>query len=159
MENEHIPYIEKLLDADSSARPTTHLTLPFELRQKSRQRVTLDNGEEVGLFLARGTVLRNGDLLEAENGLVVEVKAAPETLSVAHTADRHMMLRACYHLGNRHVPVQIGEDSVSYLHDHVLDDMLRGLGLEISSETAPFEPESGAYHSHGDVQTHNHSHP
>ena len=156
MENENIIYIEKFVEAGSSAKAAAQLTLPFDLRQKSRQRAKLDSGEDIGLFLARGTVLRNGDLLEAENGLVIEVKAAPEKVSVARTDDRHLMLRACYHLGNRHVPLQIGKEAVSYLHDHVLDDMLRGLGLELTIETAPFEPESGAYHSHSGDSHHYH---
>lgn len=127
------------------ARPAARLTLPYKLRQKSRQRVMLDTGEEVGLFLPRGTMLHEGDLLEAANGLIIEVKAAEEELSAGFTTDPMLLLRACYHLGNRHVQVQITESRVSYLRDPVLDDMVRGLGLEVVNYTGPFEPEVGAY--------------
>jgi len=144
--------ITKYLGRDETGnfniRPGDWLTLPFALRQKSRLRATLDHGEEAGLFLARGTVLRDGDLLEAENGLVVMVRAADEDLSTAVTTDATLLAKACYHLGNRHVAVQILKNRVSYLSDHVLDNMVRGLGLEVTHESGPFEPESGAYHAH-----------
>lgn len=129
------------------------LTLPFELRQKSRLRASLDSGTEVGLMLPRGTILRGGDLLKAEDGTVVKVQAANETVSTVHVSDARLFARACYHLGNRHVPLQIGEDWLRYQHDHVLDDMLTGLGLQVTCEQAPFEPEAGAYaggHHHHD---------
>jgi len=135
------------------------LTLPFGERSKSRLLARLDNGEEAGLFLERGSVLRQGDLLLADDGRVVEVEAATETVSTVRTADAVMLARACYHLGNRHVALQIGDGWLRYQHDHVLDDMLRGFGLEVSVALAPFEPEGGAYvsapqHSH----SHTHSH-
>ena len=129
------------------------LTLPFDLRQKSRFKAELDQGIEVGLQLARGSMLRGGDLLEAEDGKIILIKAADEKVSSVETSDNHLMSRACYHLGNRHVPLQIGEGWLRYAHDHVLDDMLKGLGLQAQCIEAPFEPESGAYssgsHSHG----------
>jgi urease accessory protein len=146
--------VEKLVDGNPPKRAVAQLTLSYDLRQKSRQRATLDTGEDVGVFLPHGTVLHNGDLLEAENGLVIEVKSAQEALCAAITNDPQLLLRACYHLGNRHVPVQIKENRVSYRQDYVLDDMLRGLGLEVLSYTGTFEPESGAYHSNG----HGHHH-
>lgn len=133
--------------------PDTTLTLPFELRQKSRLRVRLDNGEVVGLFLPRGTVLRQNDLLRADNGLVVQVNAAPEEVSRVTATDPVLLARACYHLGNRHIPVQIGNGWLRYLHDHVLDAMIVELGLLPVREQAPFEPEAGAYevrHHHDD---------
>jgi len=130
------------------------LTLPFELRQKSRLKATLDNGDEVGLMLPRGTVLRGGDCLRAEDGSVIRVCAAKETVSTATITDPHLFARACYHLGNRHVPLQIGENWLRYLHDHVLDDMLKGLGIQVTCEQATFEPESGAYGGH----SHHHHH-
>ena len=136
--------------ADLPAQAT--LTLPFEQRQKSRLRTRLDNGEEVGLFLPRGTVLRHGDRLRAANGRVVEVRAAPETVSTARTDDPLRLARAAYHLGNRHVALQLGPGWLRYLHDHVLDGMVRELGLEVICEQAPYEPEAGAYgggHHHG----------
>src|SRR6187549_3489761 len=87
--------------------PTEKLTLPFELRQRSRLRCLLDNGEEAGLILERGTVLRGGDRLQAEDGRVIVVLAAPEQLSVIGNDDPLLLARAAYHLGNRHVAVQI----------------------------------------------------
>lgn len=131
------------------------LTLPYELRQKSRLRAMLDNGEEVGLLLPRGTVLRGGDCLKAESGAVILVQAAEEVVSTVAEQDPTQFARACYHLGNRHVPLQIGDCWLRYLHDHVLDEMLRGLGLEVNCERAPFEPEAGAY---GGGHHHHHDH-
>ncbi len=123
----------------------TSLTLPFELRQKSRLRTRLDNNIEIGLLLPRGTVLRQGDLLRADNGLVIEVKAANELVSTATSTDPLRLARACYHLGNRHMPLQIGDGWLRYLHDHVLDDMVKSLRLNVIAEHAAFEPEAGAY--------------
>jgi len=132
------------------------LTLPFELRQKSRLKAMLDNGDEIGLMLPRGTVLRGGDLLKAEDGSIIQIKAAEETVSTATIEDPRLFARACYHLGNRHVPLQIGENWLRYLHDHVLDEMLDGLGIEICCEQATFEPESGAYGGHSAHSHHSH---
>ena len=142
--------IVERLSADLPAQAT--LTLPFEQRQKSRLRTRLDSGAEVGLFLPRGTVLRHGDRLRAADGRVVEVRAAPETVSTSRTDDPLLLARAAYHLGNRHVALQLGPGWLRYLHDHVLDGMVRELGLEVICEQAPFEPEAGAYgggHHHG----------
>lgn len=127
------------------------LELPFDLRNKSRLRTTLGNGEEIGLFLERGTVLRGGDQLVCDDGRVVEVIAAAESVSTVRSSEPLHLLRAAYHLGNRHVALQIGAGWLRYQHDYVLDDMVRGLGLSVEVEEAPFEPEAGAYggHSHG----------
>ena len=134
------------------------LTLPFDLRQKSRLKATLDDGREAALILPRGAVLRSGECLRAEDGTIISIKAAQETVSTVRCDDPLLLARACYHLGNRHVPLQIGEGWCRYLHDHVLDDMVRGLGLAVQCEQAPFEPESGAY-SHGHAHHgHTHSH-
>lgn len=140
--------------------PTARLTLPFELRQKSRLRCVLDSGEEAGLILERGTVLRGGDRLQAEDGRIIAVMAAPETLSVVASGDALLLSRVAYHLGNRHVPVQILAGSLRYQHDHVLDDMVRGLGPQVSVETLPFEPEGGAYarQEHDHAHSHGHDH-
>ncbi len=134
------------------------LTLPFEQRQKSRLRTRLDNGMDVGLILPRGTVLRHGDLLRTMTGLVVEVQAALESVSTARTDDPLLLARAAYHLGNRHVPLQVGPGWLRYLHDHVLDRLVRELGLAVISEQALFEPEAGAQ---GDSNAHHphHDHP
>jgi len=139
--------------APQGSRPSDALALPFEDRQKSRLRARLESGEEVALLLPRGRVLRGGDLLQTEDGTVVAVVAADESVSTARAADAGAVARAAYHLGNRHVAVQVGEGFVRYLHDHVLDDMVSALGLELTIERGPFEPEAGAYgggaHAHG----------
>ncbi len=115
--------------------------------------MTLDDGREAGLFLDRDAGLKEGDLLSDGKGLRVRVIAAPETVSTAACDDPRLLARACYHLGNRHVALQIEPGCVRYLHDHVLDEMVRALGLEVTVEQAPFEPEPGAYaggqHHHG----------
>lgn len=121
------------------------LTLPFELRQKSRQRARLDDGREIALLLPRGTVLRQDDVLRAVGGLLIKVHAAPEEVSTAFTNNTLLLARAAYHLGNRHLALQIGHTWLRYLHDHVLDEILRAMGLSVFNERAPFEPEGGAY--------------
>jgi urease accessory protein len=142
--------------------PSDTLTLPFELRQKSRLVAALESGREIALVLPRGHVLRGGALLQAEDGRVIAVRAADEELSVVRTGDAAALVRAAYHLGNRHVALQIEDGALSYLHDHVLDDMLRGLGLEPRVERRAFEPEAGAYgragqhHEHGQEHDHHH---
>ncbi|MGE0114506.1 MAG: urease accessory protein UreE [Steroidobacteraceae bacterium] len=133
------------------------LTLPFESRQKSRLLAKLDTGEEAGLMLERGTLLRGGDCLLASDGRVVEVVAAAETVSVVSAVDPWQLARAAYHLGNRHISVQVGTGWLRYLHDHVLDDMVRGLGFSVATEELPFEPEAGAYAHSGAGNTHHHS--
>jgi urease accessory protein len=142
--------VSKLL-TDPHGSATERLILPFELRQKSRLRARLESGAEIGLFLERGTLLRGGDLLLAEDGAVIEVIAALERVSTVRARALRDLTRAAYHLGNRHMPLQVGDAWLRYLHDHVLDDMVRGLGLDVIVEEAPFEPEAGAYggHSHG----------
>lgn len=130
------------------------LILPFELRQKSRQRVVLESGAEVALQLERGTILRGGDKLLGDNGHTVLVEAAPEPVLLVSCATSRDLICAAYHLGNRHVPVQVGDGWLRIGHDHVLHDMLIGLGATVRHETAPFEPEAGAYgggHKHGDA--------
>ena len=131
------------------ATPVATLTLPLASRIKSRLRVTLDDGREAGLFLERGLSLREGDLLASPQGLTVRVRAAPESLSVASCPDPLLLARACYHLGNRHVPLGIEAGRLRYRHDHVLDAMLRSLGLAVGREEGPFEPEAGAYAGSG----------
>jgi len=142
-ETEMLHIIERIAE---TAKAAALLTLPFEQRQKSRQRVRLDDGREAEILLPRGTMLRHGDHLRTREGVLIRVVAAPETVSTAFSADAGLLLRAAYHLGNRHVPVQIGAGWLRYLGDHVLDDMLRQLGLDVVVEAAPFQPEGGAYH-------------
>jgi urease accessory protein len=135
------------------------LTLTFDQRQKCRLRAVLDSGEDVGVLLERGTVLKEGDRLTGEEGVVVQIRAALETVSVAHCADALQFARACYHLGNRHVPLQILPGELRYLHDHVLDDLLHGLGIAVQVQRAAFEPEPGAYaQGHANSGHHAHEH-
>lgn len=134
------------------------LVLPFHDRQKARQRVTLASGRVAGLKLPRGTLLRGGDHLLATDGTLIEVIAEPEAVSTVATDDPRELARAAYHLGNRHVPLQVGPGWVRYGADHVLDAMLLGLGLKPTAATEPFEPEAGAY-THGHEQAgHGHHH-
>jgi urease accessory protein len=141
--------------------PGASVTLAFDSRQRSRLRVRLDDGREAALMLPRGEVLRGGDRLASRCGAIVEVRAASEALSEVSASDPAALARAAYHLGNRHVAVQVGPLWLRYRHDHVLDDMLRGLGLTVSAVSAAFEPEAGAYagahghaHGHGDEHAH-----
>jgi urease accessory protein len=121
----------------------------FDTRCKSRLRARLASGEECGLFLERGTVLRGGDRLLANDGRVVEVVAASELLMEAASDDPLLIARAAYHLGNRHVAVDLLPGRLRFVADHVLGEMVRGLGLPVSAVEAAFEPESGAYGAHG----------
>ena len=143
---------------DEDLVPYGTLTLSFDQRVKSRQKVELDNGEPAGLFLPRGSFLLQGQKIVADSGEVVEIHAAAEDVSTVYVDDPLLLARACYHLGNRHVALQIGSGFIRYQHDHVLDDMVRGLGLMVEFERAPFEPEAGAYDSGGHSHSHSHGH-
>jgi urease accessory protein len=123
------------------------LRLPFDDRQKSRLKTQLVSGEEVALKLPRGEILRGGDLVVAADGRVIEVLAQPEKLMHVTCEDATALARAAFHLGNRHVPVQIGDGFLRIAADHVLEDMLRGLNAALAPIEAPFEPEAGAYGS------------
>jgi urease accessory protein len=124
------------------------LVLPFDMRQKSRLRATLTTGEEVAIVLPRGQVLRGGDWVVASDGRVIEVVAQQEKVLHVLFATPGALTRAAYHLGNRHVPVQLGSGWLRIAADHVLAEMLRGLGASVSAIEAPFEPEAGAYGHH-----------
>lgn len=119
--------------------------LSFEQRQKSRLRAKLESGEEVALLLPRGNVLRGGDVVRTTDGREVEIVAAPEKLLHIESSS---LARIAYHLGNRHVSVQVGDGFLRIAEDHVLEDMLRRLGARVSHVEAPFEPEAGAYGHH-----------
>jgi urease accessory protein len=127
------------------------LTLPFELRQKSRLATTLPDGEPVALMLERGAVLRGGDCLRADDGRHARIVAADEDVMDACSSDAHILARIAYHLGNRHAPVEIGDGFVRFAADTVLAAMVEGLGACVTARRAPFEPELGAYggrHTH-----------
>lgn len=152
-------YSERIA-ASAATQSGDAVALPFEARQKARQRVTLRSGAEAGLKLSRGTVLRDGDQLRSSTGRCIRIDAAPESVSKVVSDNAQSLARAAYHLGNRHVWLQVGDGWLSYLHDHVLDDMVRGLGLTVTVVEQPFEPEAGAYseetHSHAGGHHHHH---
>ncbi len=144
---------------ETATRVDAIAALTLEQRVRSRQRVRLDDGREAGILLPRGETLKDGDLLATDDGgLTVRIVAAPECVSVAACADPVLLSRACYHLGNRHVALQIEPGRLCWLHDHVLDAMVLGLGLDVTVQDAPFEPEPGAYGSQADGQAHGHAH-
>ena len=137
-------------DLANADMPT--LTLTSQQRTHSRLRAHLDTGEDVGINLPRGSSIQPQDVLESEDGFRVRVLAASEPVSACVCDDDLLFARACYHLGNRHVPLQINPSRLVYSRDHVLDDMLEGLGLRVQHGDEPFEPEAGAYgggHHHG----------
>ena len=125
------------------------LTLSYDDRQRSRLPATTDKGIAVGLFLPRGHILRSGMVLTGVQGYRVRVNSALEELSVVRCDDPLLFARVCYHLGNRHVALQILPGEVRYLSDHVLDQMVQGLGLTVSYQQLAFDPEAGAYSTHG----------
>ena len=123
----------------------TTLTLPYDQRQKSRQRVTLVDGKVAGIILKSGTILRHGDFLKSTDGLFFQIRAAEEEVAIASTNDALLLAKACYHLGNRHVPLQIKQDYISFQRDDILEKMVLKLGLKVKHVLASFEPEGGAY--------------
>ena len=148
-----------LITARCESHPTWdgELVLPFELRQKTRLRTTLASGEEVGLFLERGELLRGGDCLRGEDGRVIRVVASEEQVLDIWCDGAKALARVAYHLGNRHVPLQVGDGWLRIAADHVLRQMVEGLGARVVAREAPFEPEAGAYaaaHSHDAPPTH-----
>ncbi|WP_083253834.1 urease accessory protein UreE [Pandoraea sp. ISTKB] len=148
--------VEKRFEAGRIAAPLARrapaLVLPFDARSKSRLRATLETGEDVALFLPRGTVLRGGDMLVADDGGFIRVEAAPETVLLVTASTALALTRAAYHLGNRHTPVEVGDGYLKLEYDPVLRDMLLRLDVDVAEALMPFEPEAGAYgggHKHG----------
>ena len=126
------------------------LTLPLETRVRGRFKAVTDSGAEAGIFLERGRCLLHGDVLKAESGTLIRVLAAPEDLTEATATDWLLFAKAVYHLGNRHAAMEIGPLWCRFKPDHVLDDLALHLGLSTRPVTAPFQPETGAYHGgHG----------
>ena len=148
-------FIEKI---EFSQNVDDSVTLDLQQRVKSRLKARSDSGESIGIFMERGNVLEHGDLIRDKDGYVLEVIAAPETLSSIYVDDPLLLARACYHLGNRHVELQIKKTSIHYRHDHVLDDMIQSFGLDVTIESLPFQPEKGAYNSHTTSHSHSHEH-
>jgi urease accessory protein len=143
------------------------ITLDWDTRQKSRFDATDSTGRALGVFLPRGTVVRGGDVLVAEDGSLIRVEAAPQTVLRITACTEHGspfdLTRAAYHLGNRHVPIELKHDHLKIEPDHVLADMLRAMHMTVVEVSEPFEPESGAYgdhggHAHGHSHDHDHGH-
>ncbi len=142
--------------------------LDWDVRQKSRFDATDSQGRQLGIFLPRGTLVRGGDVLIAEDGSMVKVLAAPQpVLRITHCSDHGTafdLTRAAYHLGNRHVPIELKPDHLKIEPDHVLADMLRSMHLIVHEVNEAFEPEGGAYsagghsHGHGEQKAHDHGH-
>jgi urease accessory protein len=137
------------------------LVLNYQERQRSRYRAKSVCGLDVAWFVERGKVLADGEILVANSGEKIMVVAAEETVSEVCSDDVLLLTKAAYHLGNRHVSLQIEAGELRYQHDHVLDDMLRGLGLTVLVTDKTFHPENGAYHNSGGhhsghSQSHNH---
>jgi urease accessory protein UreE len=130
------------------------LVLDYDRREKCRLRVRLASGAEAALFMVRGTVLRDGDLLTGPEGKIVQVQAALEPTYAIRCPDALTLVRCAYHLGNRHTPIAITAGLLRIRVDKVLREMVEGLGGVVTEEEAPFEPEQGAYsgggHHHGE---------
>ncbi len=140
------------------------ITLDWDVRQKSRFESTDSAGRQVGVFLQRGQVVRGGDVLVGEDGSLLKVVAAPQAvLRITHCPEHGTpfdLTRAAYHLGNRHVPIELQPDHLKIEPDHVLADMLRAMHLIVNEVHDPFEPENGAYGDHGGGHHHPpHAHP
>lgn len=139
--------------------------LDWDVRQKSRFDATDSQGRSLGVFLPRGSVVRGGDVLVAEDGSLIHVKAAPQKVLKVTPCGTHGsafdLIRAAYHLGNRHVALQLGPDHLKLEPDHVLADMLRQMHLTVEEALEPFDPEAGAYSAepaHGHAAAADHVH-
>jgi len=148
-------------------RRASEVSLDWDVRQKSRFDATDSQGRTLGVFLPRGTLVRGGDVLVAEDGSLVRVLAAPQPVLVVRACAEHGtpfdLLRAAYHLGNRHVALELKPDHLKLEPDHVLADMLRGQHLIVNEANEAFEPEGGAYGNaghghHGHDHNHDHDH-
>jgi len=139
------------------AHADAELPMAFEQRRKTRQRTALASGEEAALFLDRGSTLRGGDCLPSDDGRVVRAAAAAEALMEVKSGDAGVLAPAAYTLGDRHCTVEIGSGVLRFPADHVLGEMLLGMGLAVGLISAPFEPEAGAYaagHHHSSEAKH-----
>jgi len=161
-----IVHCNKLLPRGAGLAPVllkraATVELDWDVRQKSRFDAHDSLGRHLGVFLARGTAVRGGDVLVAEDGSLIRVVAAPQPVLVITHCKEHGtpfdLTRAAYHLGNRHVPIELQPDHLKIEPDHVLADMLRAMHLIVNEAALPFEPEGGAYAAHGG-HSHGHSH-
>lgn len=130
------------------------IALSYDIRQKCRFRATLSSGQDIGVDLPRTGVLRGGAYIGTTTGEVLQVQAAPEKLLCVTASEPFDLLKAAYHLGNRHVPLMLTPTALYLEPDYVLAEMVRGLGLNVDEVMHPFEPESGAYAQHGSSHSH-----
>ena len=148
--------------APALLKRASEVVLDWDTRQKSRFDATDSQSRALGVFLARGTLLRGGDVLVAEDGSLLRVVATPQPVMVVRTEPGHGspfdLMRAAYHLGNRHVQLELRSDCLLLEPDHVLADMLRLMHLVVTDEQLPFEPEGGAYAAGGHGHDHGHEH-
>jgi urease accessory protein len=148
--------------APALLKRATQVELDWDVRSRSRFDTTDSAGRRLGVFLPRGQVVRGGDVLVAEDGSLVRVLAAAQPVMVVRHCPQHGapfdLLRAAYHLGNRHVQLELQPERLQLEPDHVLADLLRQMHLIVSEELAPFEPEAGAYASGGHAHGHDHDH-
>ena len=160
--SKRIPQGQGLAPALLRRAPT--VSLDWDVRQKSRFDAVDSEGRHLGVFLPRGTLVRGGDALLTQDGDLLRVIAAPQpVLRITPCAEHGSpfdLTRAAYHLGNRHVPIELRPDHLKIEPDHVLADMLRAMHLTVVEALEPFEPEGGAYgeHAHGHGHSHGHSH-
>lgn len=124
------------------------IELTFDTRQKSRFRATLNTGTDIGADLPRTGILRSGSFIATEQGELLRVDAKAERLMQVTANTEFDLLKAAYHLGNRHVPLMLTPSALYFEPDHVLAEMVVGLGLSVTETDHPFEPESGAYAQH-----------
>ena len=159
--------VNKLLPQGQGLAPVllkraASVELDWDVRQKSRFDITDSTGRQLGVFLPRGTLVRGGDVLVAEDGSMVRVQAAPQPVLVITPCAEHGsafdLVRAAYHLGNRHVQIELQPDHLKIEPDHVLADMLRAMHLTVKEATVAFEPEGGAYAAGGHAHGHSHEH-
>ena len=140
----------------------TTVELDWDVRQKSRFAATDSQGRALAIFLPRGQAVRGGDVLVAEDGSLIRVLAAPQKVLHITTCAAHGtpfdLMRAAYHLGNRHVPIELQPDHLKIEPDHVLADMLRSMHMTVVEANMPFEPEGGAYGGHVTNDGHSHHH-
>jgi urease accessory protein len=143
-------------------RRAAYVELDWDVRQKSRFDATDSSGRTLGVFLPRGTALRGGDVLVAEDGSLIVARSAAQAVLVVRYCNEHGspfdLLRAAYHLGNRHVQLQLTPDHLKLEPDHVLADMLRQMHLIVTEANEAFEPEGGAYAGGSQDHPHAHSH-
>lgn len=140
--------IRRLSHCPPHQAPVQVLPLTASDRTRTRHHFTVGSGITLTLALPRGTVLQAGDHLAAESGEIIQVTAQPEPVLTVTASDPTTLIRAAYHLGNRHVPLEVTADYLRFSPDPVLAQMLDYLGVTVTAETAPFYPEAGAYHSH-----------